>query len=81
MSADTLAPQVVVQATPVIAHSPIPPPPLCTYKKPEVETEHVSLVSPLMSNKAETEGEAPVPHSFTARPSKMSQFNPSQYMR
>ncbi|KAF2798124.1 hypothetical protein K505DRAFT_121564 [Melanomma pulvis-pyrius CBS 109.77] len=67
MSADTLAPQVVAQVAPVIAHSPMPPPPLSTYKKPEVETAQVSPVSPLMSKKADVEGEAPLPHPFTAR--------------
>lgn len=72
MSADTLAPQVVAQVAPVIVHSPIPPPPLSAYKKPEVETTQVSPVSPPMANKTDAEGEAPVPHSFTARQSFFS---------
>ncbi|KAF2712886.1 hypothetical protein K504DRAFT_370190 [Pleomassaria siparia CBS 279.74] len=79
MSAETLAPQVDVQTTPVIAHSPIPPPPLSTYRKPEVDMVEESPVSPLVANKADAEGEAPVPHSFTARQSFFSNLaNASQ---
>ncbi|KAF2865292.1 hypothetical protein BDV95DRAFT_612872 [Massariosphaeria phaeospora] len=68
MSTDTLTPQAVAQVSPVIAHSPMPPPTVSTYKKPQVESEEASPVSPL-ANKAEVEdeAEAPVPRSFTAR--------------
>jgi len=65
--ADTTYPQGIPQASPVIAHSPLPPPPLSTYRKPEVETVQDSPVSPIMSHKADSEGEAPVPRPFTAR--------------
>lgn len=68
LSADTLAPRGVAQVSPVIAHSPVPPPPLSTYKKPEVGSTQVCPVSPL-ANKADNDGEAPVPRSFTTRQS------------
>ncbi|PSN67961.1 hypothetical protein BS50DRAFT_551142 [Corynespora cassiicola Philippines] len=56
MSADTLSPEPAV--APVIAHSP-----------PAVESAQVSPVCSLAPQKADTENEAPVPRSFTARES------------
>jgi next-to-BRCA1 protein 1 len=53
MSADTLSPPTVPQVAPVIAHSPIPPPPLSMYRVPQVETVEDSPVSPVPSHKAE----------------------------
>ncbi|KAF2194972.1 hypothetical protein K469DRAFT_722361 [Zopfia rhizophila CBS 207.26] len=63
----TLSPPGPAQASPVIAHSPIPPRLLAAYQKPEVETAQVSPVSPLMANKADNDSEAPLPHPFPAR--------------
>lgn len=68
MSTDTLAPRAPEPVSPVIARSPILPPPFSTYKKPEVEAVQDSPVSPVMTQNVD-EGEAPVPRSFTARQS------------
>ncbi|KAF2476873.1 uncharacterized protein BDR25DRAFT_338992 [Lindgomyces ingoldianus] len=69
MSADTLSPQDPPQASPVIAHSPMASRVLMsTYEtSPAGSTSRFSLASPLMANKPDAEGEAPVPHPFPAR--------------
>ncbi|ORY01119.1 hypothetical protein BCR34DRAFT_575209 [Clohesyomyces aquaticus] len=52
-------------ASPVIACTPMPPPPAPAYTNES--TERLSPISPLVAAKTETETEAPVPHPFHAR--------------
>lgn len=61
LSSETLTPQVVAPISPVIVRSP-------EAGLPPAKFEPVSPVSP--TKPVDTEGEAPVPRSFTARQSK-----------
>jgi next-to-BRCA1 protein 1 len=63
MSTDTLSPAGAAHVSPPSNHMPMPPAPV-----PEVA--QVSPISPLASIKATTEDEAPLPPTFSARPSR-----------